>query len=214
MGSPESEEGRSGDEGPQHEVEIKPFYLGRYPVTNEEYGRFLAAKPDVPEPEYWGNRKFNQARQPVVGVSWHDAKRFAEWAGGRLPTEAEWEYAARAGTTTRYWWGNEFDGGKANSSESRRGMTPVGEHPPNPWGLHDMLGNVFEWVKDRWHYDYEGAPKDGSAWEEAQGLRVLRGGSWRGNRGYARCAARLGINPDYRGDDVGFRVCCAPPFAP
>jgi formylglycine-generating enzyme required for sulfatase activity len=144
-------------------------------------------------------------------VDWHDAKKFAKWAGGRLPTEAEWEYAARVGTTSRYWWGDAFDGGMANSHESKRGTTsPVGDYPPNPWGLHDMLGNVWEWVEDGWHRNYEGALKDGSAWEEFQSPRVLRGGSWDFNRDFARCASRYRLEAVSRDDCFGFRLAKDP----
>ena len=106
MGSPESEEGRYSDEGPVHEVTVPSFEMGKYPVTNEQYGKFLEENPDATEPEYWADRRFNQPRQPVVGVSWEDARRFAAWAGLRLPSEAEWEYACRAGTRTRYYSGS------------------------------------------------------------------------------------------------------------
>jgi hypothetical protein len=107
MGSPEKEYERYDDEGPQHPVTVPDFYIGRYPVTNEEYGRFLASHRDVMEPEFWGNREFNQPKQPVVGVRWKDARRFAGWIGGGLPSEAEWEYACRAGTTTRFYSGDK-----------------------------------------------------------------------------------------------------------
>jgi formylglycine-generating enzyme required for sulfatase activity len=141
-------------ERPQHEVAIRPFLLGRYPVTNEEYARFLEAHPKSPEPKYWADRRYNQARQPVVGVEWKEAKRFCAWAGGRLPTEAEWEYACRAGTTTAFHWGD--DEGQAAEfawyGENSGGAThPEGEKRPNPWGLHDITGNVWEWIADVWH---------------------------------------------------------------
>ena len=131
--------------GPQHEVEVPGFYMGRYPVTNEEYGRFLADNGDASEPEYWGDRKFNQPNQPVVGVSWNDAQRYAQWAGLRLPTEAEWEYACRAGTTTRYYTGDsEADLDRAGWYDGNSGgkLHPVGQKEPNAFGLYDMHGNV------------------------------------------------------------------------
>ena len=210
MGSPKGEGYDS--ERPAHEVDVCPFYLGRYPVTNEEYGRFLQANPKAKEPEYWGNRQFNQARQPVVGVAWDDACRFAEWAGGRLPTEAEWEYACRAGTATSYWWGVEIGTNRANgdgsgSQWSNKQTSPVGSFEPNPFGLYDTSGNVWEWTQDRWHDDYRGAPADGSAWESGdEARRVIRGGSWIDKPDDLRSAYRFGSLTGSRFGDIGFRL--------
>jgi len=210
LGSPESERDRSPDEGPQHKVTVPPFYLGRYPVTNEEYARFLAANPEIREPEYWSQRRFNRARQPVVGVSWADAVRFAQWAGGRLPTEAEWEYAARAGSQTRYFFGDEenalenYAWYERNSGDQTQ---DVGQKLPNAWGLYDVHGNVLEWVQDTWHDSYRRAPDDGSAWEEAVGgLRVIRGGSWYSEPWSVRSADRFRNFPGYRDNGIGFRL--------
>ena len=183
MGSPEKEKGRDKDEGPQRTVQVSGFYMGRYPVTNEEYGRFLAENPKAPEPEYWSDRQYNQSRQPVVGVSWEDARQYAEWAGLQLPSEAQWEYACRAGSQTAYCSGDKLEdldrvGWYEGNSGDR--LHPVGEKEPNEFGLYDMHGNVWEWVEDDWHDSYEGAPDDGSAWiDRPRGSgRVIRGGCW------------------------------------
>ena len=133
------------DEKPVHEVHLSEFCMGRYPVTNEQYGRFLAENPGMPEPKYWGDRRLNQASQPVVGVSWEDAVNYAKWAGLQLPTEAQWEYACRAGTTTQYYTGDtEEDLDRAGWYDGNSGgeLHPVGEKEPNAWGLYDMHGNV------------------------------------------------------------------------
>jgi formylglycine-generating enzyme required for sulfatase activity len=215
MGSPTTDSQARESEQPQHEVRLSPFYLGKYPVTNDEYARFLAANPDVKEPRFWSDRRFNGPRQPVVGVSWEEARHFAEWVGGRLPSEAEWEYAARAGTTTRYCWGDEFEAKRVNCDDSGsewsgEQTSPVDAFPPNPSGLHDTAGNVLEWVEDCWHENYEGAPEDATPWLESGGgncgRRVLRGGSWNSRTRNVRSASRYRFAPDLRNNSVGFRL--------
>lgn len=211
MGSPKSEEGRYDNEGPVHEVKVQDFYIGKYSVTNEQYGRFLEENPDAPEPDYWADRKYNQPRQPVVGVSWDDVKRFAEWAGLRLPSEAEWEFACRAGTKTRYHSGNtEKDLDRVGWYKNNSGgkLHAVGQKEPNDFGLYDMHGNVWEWVEDDWHNDYKGAPGNGSPWiDEPRGSnRVLRGGGWVVSARVCRSAFRFGGGPDDRAHVLGFRL--------
>jgi formylglycine-generating enzyme required for sulfatase activity len=211
MGSPESEDGRYDFEEPLHEVHVPGFYMGRSPVTNEEYGVFLNKNSDMREPEYWADRRFNQPRQPVVGVSWEDAEQYAAWAGLRLPTEAEWEYACRANTLTRYYTGNQKNdldraGWYGENSDGR--LHPVGEKEPNGFGLYDMHGNVYEWVEDDLHTNYNGAPTDGRAWinKPRGSLRVLRGGSWDFGAQNCRSAFRDFDSPDYRNYSLGFRL--------
>ncbi len=211
MGSSVLEAGRYKSEEPLHDVQVPDFYLGRYPVTNEEYGRFLKDNPEIEEPKYWADRKFNQSIQPVVGVSWEDAKRYAEWAGLRLPGEAEWEYACRAGSKTRYYGGDKdkylgrvgWYGGNSGGQ-----LHTVGEKEPNAFGLYDMHGNVWEWAEDDWHGNYEGAPKDGRAWVDKRrgSLRVIRGGCWGSDARDCRSAHRRDDSPDYRYGFVGFRL--------
>ena len=211
MGSPTSEEGRYETEGPVHTVDVAEFYLGVYPVTNEEYARYLTANPQVSEPEYWADRGYNQPQQPAVGVSWDDARRYAAWAGLRLPTEAEWEYACRAGTTTSYYSGDqEADLDKVGWYRKNSGMKlhTVGEKDPNGFGLYDMHGDIFEWVEDDWHDGYEDAPVDGSAWMDTSrgDGRVTRGGSWGNDARFCRSASRSFWWPGNRDSSVGFRL--------
>jgi len=211
MGSPSSEEGRLESEGPLHQVRVPEFYMGRYPVTNEEYGRFLKDNQKIKPPEYWADRQFNQPRQPVVGVSWKDAQRYASWAGLRLASEAEWEYACRAGTSSRFYTGDtekDLDQAGWYGKNSGNQTHPVGEKAPNAWGLYDMHGNVWEWVEDDWHDSYNKAPDDGSAWvDEPRGSdRVVRGGCWSFDARYCRSAVRFLSAPGSRNIDVGFRL--------
>jgi formylglycine-generating enzyme required for sulfatase activity len=207
----------SADERPVHSVRIsRPFAMGRYEVTFDEYNVFARATGrEQPADEGWG-----RDRRPVISVSWEDAVAYAEWLSKqtgkryRLPTEAEWEYAARAGTETAYWWGDEIGKNRANcnscgSQWDNRQTAPVGSFASNPWGLHDTAGNVHEWVQDCWHGNYNGAPEDGSkAWEEGGdcSLRVVRGGSWYDRPWYVRSAFRNWFEPDDRGYYLGFRL--------
>ena len=172
---------------PVQKVRVESFELGKYEVTFAEYDRFTAATGrERADDEEWG-----RGRRPVILVSWEDAVAYTRWLSEqtgeryRLPSEAEWEYAARSGTKKKkYSWGNEIGSNRANcdgcgSQWDDRQTAPVGSFPPNRWGLHDMHGNVREWVRDCWNKNYKGAPTDGSAWESGDcSRRVLRGGSW------------------------------------
>ncbi len=206
MGSDDAEPGRWKDEGPRHEVTLRAFEMSVFPVTNAEYDRFLRAVPEATPPAYWNDSRFNSDRQPVVGVTWEEARSYARWAGARLPSEAEWEYACRAGSVEpRYgplddiaWW--------FRNSDLR--LHAVGERAPNAWGLFDMIGNVWEFVEDDRHDSYEGAPTDGSAWVDTprRGVRLLRGGSWADLERVTRAATRLTEHPGPRIANVGFRL--------
>ncbi len=207
MGSPAGEEGRAGDET-RHEVTLsQPFWMGTTEVTNAQYRRFVEATGHR-EPSYWDGSKFNSPNHPVAGVSWHDAVAYAKWAGMSLPTEAQWEYAARANTTTRYWSGDsESDlarvGWYRSNSDDR--LHAVGEKPANAWGLHDVHGNVSEWTAD-WYGDYPSSSQTDPAGPSSGSYRVLRGGGWSGGAGYPRVANRSRVVPDYRSNSVGFRL--------
>ena len=179
--------GCQDDERPVHEVQVLSFALGVYEVTFEEYERFARATGrDRPNDRGWG-----RGGRPVINVSWEDAQAYAAWLSDetgedyRLPSESEWEYAARAGSTTRYSWGQDIGRNRANcdgcgSRWDDDETAPAGSFAPNAWGLHDMHGNVREWVEDCWHENYARAPRDGSPWTSGGncGRRVLRGGSW------------------------------------
>jgi formylglycine-generating enzyme required for sulfatase activity len=209
MGAPESEVGSGADERPQHWVTLSTFRLGRFPVTNEQYGRYLAANPRVAKPQFWKAEAFNQPRQPVVGVSWDDASAFAQWAALRLPTEAEWEYACRAGSLRRFCWGEESkELDEVGWHQGNSGGRPhaVGALAPNAWGLFDMHGNVFEWCSD-WYDKYPVDDDQANPTGPVDGLkRVLRGGSWCDPARRCRAALRGGGPPDDRGDLLGFRL--------
>jgi len=188
------------DERPAHKVELRlAFDLFRTPVTRGQYSRF-----DPPSRARGGNE-----RDPITRVSWYAATMFCRWLGARLPSESEWEYACRAGTTTEYWSGDkEKDlarvGWYAVNSVHR--VHAVGEKPASPWGLFDMHGNVWEWCEDTWPSDYKTAPTDGSAWvDQASSLRVIRGGSFEYPAEDARSAYRYRRHRSDRWDSAGFR---------
>ena len=202
------------DEHPVHTVRVESFELSKYEVTFEEYDRFTAATGRNPA----GDSGWGRGRRPVIRVSWEDAVAYVRWLSGqtgeryRLPSEAEWEYAARAGSVTAYSWGNEIGRNRANcdgcgSQWDNRQTAPVGSFGPNGWGLHDMHGNVWEWAQDCWNDSYRGAPSDGSAWERGEcPRRVLRGGSWYFNPGALRSALRGRGPSSVRNREVGFPV--------
>jgi formylglycine-generating enzyme required for sulfatase activity len=229
MGSPDTEPERGRDEGPQHEVTIRPFAMGRTEVTFAEYDRFAEAtgrkKPD--------DRGWGRGDRPVINVTWNDATAYAAWLADqtgesyRLPSEAEWEYATRAGTETPFWSGDcihtdqanyngtyDYNGCGAKTGLYRQETVPAGSLPANPWGLHEVAGNVWEWVADCWHTSYQGAPSDGSAWGEAGGgdcaRRVVRGGGWSLIPRWLRSADRGWSYPGGAYDFRGFRLARTP----
>ncbi len=232
MGSPPHELKRFNNEGPQHEVHIaRPFAMGVYTVTFAEYDHFCEnTKREKPDDAGWGRET-----RPVINVSWHDAQAYCAWLSEqtgrcyRLPSEAEWEYACRAGSDTPFYTGKTITTKQANfdgiytyngsaQGEYREQTVPVGTFLPNAFGLYEMHGNVWEWCRDEWHNDYQGAPDDGSArfGEEKRGggqyFRVLRGGSWGNRPDGARSSARYGSRPVNRGGNVGVRVLCSSPI--
>jgi formylglycine-generating enzyme required for sulfatase activity len=216
MGSPDDEPERYPSEGPRHEVTFaRMFAVGRHCVTRGQFAAFVNAT-DHKAAGSWRNSGFQQDdSHPAVCVSWDDAKAYAAWLATitgqpyRLPTEAEWEYAARAGTTTSFWWGSSiapvqanYNGnyvykGGGNKGEYRLGTAPVDSFAPNPWGLYNVHGNVWEWCEDIGHSSYEGAPTDGSAWiKEGQNGRVVRGGAWNDYPRNLRAAVRGRISAE------------------
>ena len=218
MGSPDGEEGRQEDESPRHLVTIGyRLAVGVYEVTFDEWDACVSAGGCggyVPGGEGWG-----RGERPVIHVSWEDARSYESWLSKRtgvtyrLLSESEWEYAARAGTTTRYSWGDEIGANRANcngcGSRWDKGdrTAPVGWFAPNAWGLYDMHGNVKEWVRDCWNDHYLRAPADGSAWERGKcSERVLRGGSWYYSPWGLRAAYRGRYYTGGRFISDGFRI--------
>jgi len=214
MGSPEDEVDRTAGEGPPHAVTIsRPFALSKTDITFDEWDACVAAGACPKAVDGWGRGKM-----PVVDVSWEGAQTYVTWlsqltgAPYRLPTEAEWEYAARAGTTTRYPWGDEVGNRYANCNGCGGPWTlqtaPVGSFPPNAFGLFDMQGNVWEWVEDVWHDNFDDAPSDGSAWLAAgdHSFRAIRGSSWHNEPELTRSAIRFKRHKKVQFDTLGFRV--------
>jgi formylglycine-generating enzyme required for sulfatase activity/class 3 adenylate cyclase len=198
-------------EKPVHQVTIKPFAMGKFPVSVQEWNACAAAKA-------CGFTATGKDDAPVTNVSWSDAKQYVTWLAQttrkpyRLPSEAEWEYAARGGTQTKYWWGDQFQPGMVNCKNCSD--IPVNDQPvkvgslkPNPFGLFDMGGSVDQWVEDCWHKNYQGAPADGSAWTENDcASHVIRSGSWRKDSNYARTSNRGSYDTNVRYPTHGFRV--------
>ena len=213
-----SEDGDS-NERPVHEVTIgAPFAVGRYEVTFAEWDA-CARDEGCPRGEDIADDRWRwgRGRRPVIHVSWDDAQRYVQWLSRktgkayRLPSESEWEYAARAGTQTAYSWGDEIGVNRANcgvcGSQWDGKTAPVGSFGANAWDLHDMHGNVYEWVKDCWNFSYAGAPADGRAWRAGNcDVRVLRGGSYHGEPSSLRAADRLRDATGLRNFIIGFRV--------
>jgi formylglycine-generating enzyme required for sulfatase activity len=255
MGSPATEVDRSETEGPQHLVQLQGFFMGQTPITQAQWRQVALWQPL--EGERWGRElkpnpswfqsgeaegqvqllagESSTANRPVEQVSWHDAMEFCNRLSQRtgrtyrLPSEAQWEYACRAGTSTPFHFGETITTAIANyngtstyangpKGEDRKQTTPVGMFPANAWGLQDMHGNVWEWCLDHWHRSYEGAPVDGSAWLKEPGVndqddaktRLLRGGSWINNPGLCRSSCRDRPLPDFANYYAGFRVVCLP----
>ena len=226
MGSPSGEKGRKKSEGPAHTVTIaRSFAVGVYEVTYAEWDacRREGGCNFNPNPREWGVNRERGATQPVVSVNWNDAQQYVRWLSRktgnryRLLSEGEWEYVARAESTTRFWWGNELGRGRANCYRcqarwSGTGTASVGSFSPNPFGLYDVHGNAREWTEDCWHPSYAGAPRDGRAWKSGGdcNYRILRGGSYFGNLfvtpSSPRSAAREGYGAGARSIEAGFRV--------
>jgi formylglycine-generating enzyme required for sulfatase activity len=233
MGSPPEELGHQKYESPQHEVTVPPFFMGKYPVTQQQW-RFVAKLPQVNRELEQDPSHFKGDNRPVERVSWYDAVEFcdrlSQYTGRtyRLPSEAEWEYACRAGTKTPFHFGEtittdlaNYDGestyGDGVEGVYREETTVVGSFGvANNFGLYDMHGNVYEWCLDDWHENYIDAPADGSAWfssddklSDKTGRVVLRGGSWSNFARYCRSAGRFRLSRDFRYYDFGFRVVCS-----
>ncbi len=209
----------SGAERPPHLVWLDAFFIDKYEVTNSRYGEFLGAT-GYAKPSFWNNPRYNSPNQPVVGVSWDDAAAYCRWAGKRLPTEAEWEKAARGGLDGRKFpWGDEGPKGRAvfGQDMDTGKPAPVGSYEPNGYGLYDMAGNVWEWCSDRYQEDYYGiSPQQNPRGPDTGQDRVVRGGSWIGS-GFKeyyddvlRCAFRRRHPPGDRTDDFGFRCVGSP----
>ena len=249
MGSPDSEDGRGKDEDPVHRVKIASFAIGKTEITRGQFAKFIKESGYVIGTSCWtlvtgkyeersGNWRepgYSQDdKQPVVCINWNDANAYAKWLSRktgkkyRLPTEAEWEYAARGKTDTARYWGDNPDdacnygnGADLTAQAAIQGAhswlvhhctdgsaytAQVGSFKPNAYGLHDMLGNVWEWTGDNYHVNYTDAPTDGSAWQGNGVRRVLRGGSWNNAPYNLRAAIRYASNNDVRFSSFGFRI--------
>ncbi len=224
MGSPEGED----DEHPQHTVYVDAFWIDRTEVSNAQYRKCVEESACL-EPKYWDDGRFNAPEQPVVGVSWYDAQRYCQWAGARLPTEAEWEKAARGTEGQVYPWGDEFDCTRGNFDDETEyddyvvpgnegcdgyvTTAPVGSYPAgaSPYGALDMAGNVWEWAADWYDSDYYArSPSRNPQGPDSGYFKVLRGGSWSVDPYRARSASRDWLHPVLRLNYRGFRCGMSP----
>ncbi len=219
------------DEKPVHSVKISSFYISKTEVTNAQFCEFLNEKGNQTEGgvtwleieseyckitkesgRYIPTHEFEN--HPVVEVSWYGALAYSQWAGGQLPTEAQWEYAARGGNKSNgytYSGSNSIEAVAWYTEKSGSKTHPVGTKQPNELGIYDMSGNVWEWCQDKWHDNYQGAPTDGSAWKTGNSsFRVYRGGSWNRSAQYCRSADRNSGYPEYRYGLIGFRLVFVP----
>ncbi len=247
MGSADSDSQAYDNEKPQHRVMVAGFWIDRTEVTNAQYRKFVDAggytnqaywteagwawkgQNNATQPNCWGDGNFNQAQQPVVCVSWYEAYAYARWVGGRLPTEAEWEKAARGTDGRIYPWGNTWDGTRVNFcdrnctydwkdagvNDGYATTAPVGSYANgvSPYGALDLAGNVWEWTSSAWgknfdkpDFAYPYTPNDGREDQSSTDVRVLRGGSWYDGARDVRSAIRFSVVPGYRGINIGFRV--------
>lgn len=212
MGSPQDVVDKRNNECPQHRVTVQPFYMSKHPITQGQYQEVVGENPS----------HFKGANRPVENVTWHDATEFCQRLSQktgksyRLPSESQWEYACRAGTTTPFYFGEtitpdlaNYDGHFGYSPKpNQKETTDVGSFSPNTFGLYDMHGNVWEWCQDVWHSSYKNAPADGSAWESGgePSYRMARGGSWGDYPIYCRSASRDWGGANDRNSFRGFRV--------
>ena len=234
MKSPMSKEAFH-DEGPAHEVSLDAYVIDKYETSNKQFGEFIKAAGH-PAPAYWDDPRLNKAEQPVVGVNWNDAKAFCEWAGKRLPTEAEWEKAARGPQAFRYPWGNEFDSKKANFGGEQSATVPINAYPEgvSSYGVYNMAGNVFEWVQDWYDPNYykkvaglfqvNPTGPDKPVWLGGTGTyvdrltvgekRVIRGGSWIAAQASLSATHRFWNHPLNNSYGVGLGFRCAKEASP
>lgn len=206
-------------EQPVHQVTIGDLYVAMYEVTFKQYDQFCLSVPSCEPPSDAG---WGRGSRPVINVSWHDANAYAEWLSNetglkfRLPTEAEWEYFARAGTTSPFWTGRKIPKGRANCQDCGSQWdnvrpAPVGSFPPNPWGIYDTIGNVIEWVADDYTEGYRNAPNDGSPMViDGNERKAQRGGAWDYPAKDSRSAARDYRKSNIRTKDAGFRLVMVP----
>jgi formylglycine-generating enzyme required for sulfatase activity len=195
---------------PEHRVKVNSFYMDKCEVTNQEYHNFCMATKN-PLPQFWSMKEFKSGldfpHYPVVGVSYSDAEKYAKWSGKRLPTEAEWEYAARGGLSDKnYPLGDQTDSTRINYGRKYKGILEVGSFPPNGYGLYDITGNVWEWISDFYGSDYyASSPSENPKGPERGRFKVIRGGSWHSGAMCVQTFYRNGLSPSWVDFAVGFR---------